>query len=86
MDKVSVEDDTIESANLSEFFSAPYRTAPYHTAPYRTVPYRTVPYRTAPQQTVYRSKKKRKINGKRHFLSKRSAFLTLIFPIARSVP
>jgi hypothetical protein len=39
--------DTIGSANLSDFFSAPYRT----------VPYRTVPYRTVPQQTTYRSEK-----------------------------
>jgi hypothetical protein len=59
--------DTIGSANLSEFFSAPYRTVSYRivpyrtvsyrTVPYRTVPYRTVSYRTVPQQTVYRSEK-----------------------------
>jgi hypothetical protein len=34
--------NTEGSANLSEFFSAPYRT---------------VSYRTVPQQTVYRSEK-----------------------------
>jgi hypothetical protein len=46
----------------------------------------SAPYRAVPQQTVYRSKKYHKINEKRHFLSKRLAFLTLIYPIARSVP
>jgi hypothetical protein len=45
----------------------------------------STPYRIIPQQTVYRFKKYRKIKEK-PFLPKILAFLTLIFPVARSVP
>ena len=34
---------TVGSANLSEFFSAPYRIVPYRIVPYRIVPYRNRP-------------------------------------------
>jgi hypothetical protein len=39
-------------------------------------------HRTA---TVYRSKKYRKINEKRHFILERLAFLTLIYPITQNL-
>jgi hypothetical protein len=57
-------------------FGSPFLTE------FSSEPYHTLSYRTVPQQTVYRSKKYCKINEKRHFLSKRLAFFTLIFPIA----
>jgi hypothetical protein len=46
---------------------------------FSSVPYRTVSYRNRPSIVLENSEK-------RHFLSKRLAFLALIFPIARSVP